>query len=246
MRFLFRRLGYGLALLLLIGAAFACGVGVGYFRWPPFRTLQAAAQATRLRLPDPAPSLYHDARTALFRELSGMPEIVMLGDSLTEWGNWHELVPEFRVINRGIAGDTSFGVLERLQEVIDRRPKLVFVMVGTNDLGLQVQPDTLLRNLREIVTRLRAASITPVAQSILFRGRWLQEDNTTIAAVNADLAAVCAAHGIRFLDLNPLMAPNGWLPDEMTYDGVHLTAAAYKVWREAVIRAASGLLSSDR
>ena len=175
-----------------------------------------------------------------------MPEIVMLGDSLTEWGNWHELVPEFRVINRGIAGDTSFGVLERLQEVIDRRPKLVFVMVGTNDLGLQVQPDTLLRNLREIVTRLRAASITPVAQSILFRGRWLQEDNTTIAAVNADLAAVCAAHGIRFLDLNPLMAPNGWLPDEMTYDGVHLTAAAYKVWREAVIRAATGLLSSDR
>jgi len=201
-------------------------------RWATFvcprsAPLQAAAQATRLRLPDPALSLYHDARTALFQELSGMPEIVMLGDSLTEWGNWHELVPEFRVINRGIAGDTSFGVLERLQEVIDRRPKLVFVMVGTNDLGLQVQPDTLLRNLREIVTRLRAASITPVAQSILFRGRWLQEDNTTIAAVNADLAAVCAAHGIRFLDLNPLMAPDGWLPDDMTYDGVHLTAAAY-------------------
>jgi lysophospholipase L1-like esterase len=235
-----------LALLLLIGAAFASGVAVGYFRWPPFRTLQAAAQASRVRLPDPAPSLYHDARAALFRELSGMPEIVMLGDSLTEWGNWHELVPEFRVINRGIAGDTSFGVLDRLQEVIDRRPKVVFVMVGTNDLGLQVPPERVLSNLREIVARLRDASITPVAQSILFRGRWLQEDNATIATLNAEWAAYCAAQGVRFLDLNPLMAPNGWLPDQITYDGVHLTAAAYKLWREAVIGVASELSSSER
>jgi lysophospholipase L1-like esterase len=61
----------------------------------------------------------------------------MLGDSLTEWGNWHELVPEHRIINRGIAGDTSSGVLDRLQEVIERRPKVVFVMIGTNDIGLQ-------------------------------------------------------------------------------------------------------------
>jgi len=68
------------------------------------------------------------------------PEIVMLGDSLTEWGNWHELVPEHRVINRGIAGDTSSGVLDRLQEVIERRPKVVFVMIGTNDIGLQSAP----------------------------------------------------------------------------------------------------------
>ena len=35
----------------------------------------------------------------------GSADIVMLGDSLTEWGNWHELVPEYRVINRGISGD---------------------------------------------------------------------------------------------------------------------------------------------
>ena len=71
----------------------------------------------------------------------------MLGDSLTEWGNWHELVPEFRIINPGIGGDTSSGVLDRLQEVIGRRPKVVFVMIGTNDIGLQVPHEVLLRNL---------------------------------------------------------------------------------------------------
>jgi len=225
--------------------AFVYGVGVGYFRWPPFGLIQAAVKTTRWRAPEPGRSAYHEARAALFRELSGMPDIVMLGDSLTEWGNWHELVPELRIINRGIAGDTSSGVLNRLAEVIDRRPKVVLVMIGTNDLGLQVPPETLLGNLRAIVTRLREASIIPVAQSILFRGGWLQADNATIAAVNADWAAFCAAQGVRFLDLNAVMAVNGQLPAAMTYDGLHLTAAAYRVWRDAVLRVAAEIQSAQ-
>src|SRR4051812_48699051 len=194
------------------------------------------------RAPGPGNSPYYEARTAQFRDLRGSADIVMLGDSLTEWGNWHELVPEHRVINRGIAGDTSSGVLDRLQEVIDRRPKVVFVMIGTNDTGLQVPAEALLSNLREIMMRLSNASIIPVAQSILFRGGWLHADNATIAAVNADLAAFCETQGVRFLDLNALMAVNGRLPDTMTYDGVHLTAAAYRVWRDAVARTAAEIL----
>lgn len=240
------RLGSMLAAALLASLAFAYGVAVGYCRWPPFGLIQALAQATAGVAPGPGQSAYHKARAALFRELSGMPEIVMLGDSLTEWGNWHELVPGFRVVNRGIAGDTSSGVLDRLQEVIDRRPEMVFVMVGTNDIGLQVPPENVLRNLREIVTRLRAASIVPVAQSILFRGGWPQADNAAIAAVNAALADFCAAQGVRFLDLNAAMAPNGRLSDEMTYDGLHLTAAAYRVWRDAVVRVAAEMRSAHR
>ncbi len=73
-----------IAAVLLTAVAFAYGVGVGYLRWPPFSTLQAAAQTTRWRAPDPGKSAYHEARAALFRELKGMPDIIMLGDSLTE------------------------------------------------------------------------------------------------------------------------------------------------------------------
>ena len=157
-------------------------------------------------------------------------------------GNCHELVPEYRIVNRGISGDTSSGVLDRLQEVIERRPKVVFVMVGTNDISREVPPRVLLRNLREIVTRLREASITVVAQSILLRGGWQQASNDTIAAVNSEWAAFCATQGVPFLDLNALMAVNSSLPDAMTYDGVHLTAAAYRVWRDAVVRTAADIL----
>src|SRR3954449_5765154 len=197
------------ALVALVAiTAFGYGACVGYYRWPPFGLLRAIAQTVNEQAPGPGNSPYYEARAAQFRDLRSPADIVMLGDSLTEWGNWHEMVPEFRIINRGIAGDTSSGVLDRLQEVIDRRPKVVFVMIGTNDIGLQVPPEALLSNLREIVTRLRNASIIPVAQSILFRGGWLHADNAIIAAVNADLAAFCATQGMRFLDLNALMAVN--------------------------------------
>ena len=232
-----------IAATLVAATAFGYGVGVGYYRWPPFGLLQAVGQTVNERAPKPGNSPYYEARTAQFRELRSMPEIVMLGDSLTEWGNWHELVPEFRVINRGIAGDTSFGVQDRLQEVIERRPKVVFVMIGSNDISLQVPPDVLLRNLREIVTKLRDASITPVAQSILFRAEWQHAANDTTASVNAKWAAFCAAEGVRFLDLNASMAVNKRLPDAMTFDGLHLTAAAYRVWRDAVARVAAEILS---
>ena len=71
--------------------------------------------------------------------------------------------------------DSSYNMLGTFQ------PEIILLMIGTNDIGLQVPPDVLLRNLRAIVTRLREASITPVAQSILFRGGWLQADNAVIA-----------------------------------------------------------------
>ena len=120
-----------IAVVLLTAVAFAYAGGVGYLRWPPFSTLQAAAQTTRWRAPDPGKSAYYEARTALLREIKVIPDIVMLGDSLTEWGNWHELMPQHHIINRGIAGDTSSSVLDRLDEVMQRQPKVVFVMVGT-------------------------------------------------------------------------------------------------------------------
>jgi lysophospholipase L1-like esterase len=231
------------ALVVIVATtAFGYGVGVGYYRWPPFGMLLNIARTVSEPASRSGNSSYYEARAAQHGGLRGSPDIVMLGDSLTEWGNWHELVPEYRIVNRGISGDTSSGVLDRLQEVIERRPKVVFVMVGTNDISRGVPPHVLQRNLREIVTRLREASITVVAQSILFRVGWQQASNDTIAAANAEWAAFCATQGVRFLDLNAVMAVNSSLPDTMTYDGVHLTAAAYRVWRDAVVRAAADIL----
>lgn len=68
--------------------------------------------------------------------------IVFAGDSLT--GGWKDLAkafPEIKVANRGIGGDTSRGLLFRFQEdVLDLNPKIIVILVGTNDLTAQGKP----------------------------------------------------------------------------------------------------------
>ena len=53
--------------------------------------------------------------------------IVFLGDSMTDNGNWKDLFPHEHVINMGIGGDTTQGLLNRLPQVIRLKPKKIFL-----------------------------------------------------------------------------------------------------------------------
>ncbi|MGJ1271751.1 GDSL-type esterase/lipase family protein [Sphingobacterium multivorum] len=70
---------------------------------------------------------------------NGMPmeteSVVFLGNSITFWGNWTERLQNMTVKNRGIAGDNTYGVLERLDGILVHKPKLIFLMIGVNDLA---------------------------------------------------------------------------------------------------------------
>jgi lysophospholipase L1-like esterase len=101
-----------------------------------------------------------------------MKTIVCIGDSLTEGADlpvghaWPSLVANALgadVVNRGIGGDTSQGVLSRLYpEVIDRKPGFVFIMGGTNDLWWGWEVKIILGNLFSAVFQARHHGITPV------------------------------------------------------------------------------------
>ena len=64
--------------------------------------------------------------------------IVFLGDSITEFLNVDEFLPSYHIIKRGIAGDTTSGVLRRLGEVIALKPRKLFLLIGTNDIGIDL------------------------------------------------------------------------------------------------------------
>jgi lysophospholipase L1-like esterase len=67
--------------------------------------------------------------------------IVFLGDSITDFFRVNEFFPGVYVINRGISGDTTDGVLNRLAEsVYELSPSKIFLMIGTNDLGNRAVP----------------------------------------------------------------------------------------------------------
>ena len=223
---------------ILIGSAvlvasFAYGIGVGRFGWPPATWLRSAHD----RILGPAPTdqvPYVAARISIFRNTPGQADIVMLGDSLTEGGNWQDILPDIRVMNRGITSDRSSGVLARLPEVISRRPRQVFLMIGVNDLFRGGTPEGTAETIGRIIRTLQEAQISPLLHSVVFVGEGHPDINASIQRLNDMLRETARRADVPFIDLNPILAPSGRLAPEFTYDGLHFRGEAYIRWRDAI------------
>lgn len=79
---------------------------------------------------------HYQGRMALFdTQPIKTGDIVFIGDSLTELGaNWSIRFDNLKVRNRGISGDTTYGVLARLQEIENSAPAVIFLLIGINDI----------------------------------------------------------------------------------------------------------------
>ena len=65
----------------------------------------------------------------------GFNKIVFLGNSITQGLLRHtDKLSGNNIVNRGISGDHTDGVLARLEEIIHYKPKAVFLLIGVNDL----------------------------------------------------------------------------------------------------------------
>lgn len=166
-------------------------------------------------------------------------DIVMLGNSLTqEGGNWNIKLDVTNAKNRGISGDNTDGALARLNELICRKPSVVFMMVGTNDLFLSYSPEKVAHNIDTIgtilSTELPQARI--IVQTIMPLGAG-HNKKSKVLEINNLLKAIDGST-YELLDTYEHMANEaGDLPEEYTYDGVHLTAEGYSLW--------SGFLSAE-
>ena len=165
-----------------------------------------------------------------------MIKLLMLGDSLVEWGDWTKHLPDVAVINRGIAGEMTEELSARLMDEIEDcpDPDVVLVQSGTNNLlmGYMFFPaifSTMMQRLRLCYpqTPLILCSLTPMPAAPI------QE----IEQVNRELERVAAATGnCVFLDLVgpfteqclPITHP-GFLADQ-----VHLSTRGYQVWAGAI------------
>lgn len=163
-------------------------------------------------------------------------DVVMLGNSLTEWVEWNELLGRKNIANRGIAGDVTGGYLHRLEQIYKLKPKLCFIEGGINDLYADVPVDIVVEQYVKIVEEFRSHSIIPVMQSTLFvspKWRDAAAKNKEVAELNTQLEEFAKNNSIEFINLNAVMSINSLLRDELTHDGIHLTAAGYKIWGAA-------------
>jgi predicted alpha-1,2-mannosidase len=166
-------------------------------------------------------------------------EIIFLGNSITAGGEWSELLQNPKAKNRGIGGDDTDGVLERLKEVTSSQPAKVFVLIGTNDLAYGKSVDHISENHKKIVSRIRSESpetriymqsVLPVDDAVHYT-----RPNASMSEINKRLKQYCAESGVTYIDIVPVFADeNGKLNKKYSNDGLHLNAEGYLQWVNAI------------
>lgn len=200
------------------------------------------AQVTNQRLFDTIPFIPdHGAkRIALFeKEPVSAGKIIFLGNSITEGGDWRKLTGDNSVINRGIGGDITFGVLKRLPDVIQRKPSKLFILIGINDIGKDIPDAVIADNVRKIIERVKSESPKTLIyiQSILPLNPYVEgfpqhyDKENHVVHTNELLREVVHATKTRFVNLYPLFLDKQQrLDKKFTADGLHLSSIAYEVW----------------
>lgn len=162
--------------------------------------------------------------------------IIFLGDSQIQQAEWHEMFgDEPMVLNRGITGDYTAGVLERLGEVLRHKPLKIFLLIGVNDLVAGKKVAEIEGYYRSIVQRTRSESpdselfllsVLPVNNDV----RKVGLENDRINELNERIRQIAKDFALPFIDLyTPLSDADGKLAAKFTDDGLHLNGLGYVV-----------------
>lgn len=169
--------------------------------------------------------------------------VVFVGDSITYGCNWAATLGNSNIVNQGISGNTTRDILARLDSVADPQARAYFIMAGINDLIRGIPSAAIVSNIRKIVLALKQASPNAdiILQSILpvnSRIRPFPFETSLVGNVNKELQLIADTKArVVFLDLYPsFQDEHGWLKKELTYDGLHLSAAGYDTWAEILRR----------
>ncbi len=173
---------------------------------------------------------------------AGKPRVVFLGDSITDGWRLHEYFPGQDFVNRGISGQITGEMLGRMKaDVIDRRPAVMVVLAGTNDIARGVPLTTIQNNLSMIADLAVAHGIKPIFASVLPIHDYNKEKNprfemslgrppAVIRQLNAFIENMCRERKFVYLDYSSAMSDNrGYLKVELAEDGLHPNASGYRV-----------------
>lgn len=209
--------------------------------------MPALAQNTAL-----VPAIFQEQRHEGFLEEArrGGIECLLMGDSITDW--WARSGAEvyavsfapLRCANLGIAGDRTQGVLWRMDhgELEGYSPKLMMLMIGTNNLGGRRPGNTpaeIAMAISVIVTKFR--STFPDAKVLLLGvfPRGAEAGNQyrgPIRQINDLIANLDDGEYVRYMDIGDVfLEPDGSISTEIMADGLHPTAVGYQRWADAVM-----------
>ena len=190
-------------------------------------------------------------------------EIVFTGSSLCELFPINEMLqnvePRIRVYNRGIGGDVTDGLLERMDEsIFDLEPKKVFINIGTNDISRpEYKRERLMSQYRKILMQIQARlpetkiyvmSYYPVNRELpgadpeAVKAQFGARTNAELKEVNAEVEKMAEELGCTYINVFDYIDANddikdekGQLKAEYTVEGMHMYANGYAVVLEKLM-----------
>ena len=191
---------------------------------------------------------HYQQRLALF---STQPlekgDVVFIGDSLTELGaNWAVRFENLKIRNRGIAGDTTYGVLARLDELESSQPSAVFILIGINDIFNLFYEQQIKKlsdaaaNIAKITSRLNNS--LPNTKIFVLGLLPDHRDFITVMAkeVNRQILSITNPN-FTFLNFHDQFAVDGVMNPELTTDGTHLNRKGYQIWKNVLLPHLDGI-----
>lgn len=172
-------------------------------------------------------------------------DIIFLGNSITANTDWTELLALPHLKNRGISGDITYGVLERLDEVIEGKPKKVFILIGINDISRNIPDELILNNYKKMISRIKRGSPKTkiIVQTLLptnntfdkFKNHYNKEAH--LLWLNTELTKLAVSEKLTLIDLYPhFLDSDKRLDRRYTIDGLHLSVEGYARWKEILMQ----------
>ena len=189
-------------------------------------------------------STYYYQRATLFEQLPvTSDDILFVGNSITDGGEWAELFDNPHVKNRGISGDTTWGGYDRISTLLKGKTRQIFLMIGINNVPQGVGADSIASDIRMIVRKIKSESpetevllqgVLPVNPDLnMFSGhtsKW-----QLIPDINKAIMEVADNEKVNFIDLySHFVNEEGKMSVEYTNDGLHLMGKGYILWRDIV------------
>src|SRR5215471_15756357 len=220
--------------------------------------------------PAPANVAFHnernDTRHQGFVDIAkkGNIDLLFVGDSITDWFYWPLRGGEatggkvweanfapLKPANFAIAGDTTQGVLWRMQndELEGFKAKLIVLMLGTNNtasnpVGQIIEGDRLI--VEEFKKQQPQAKVLVLGVFPRNNARAPEQTpvlNATIKAVNTGLAQFADGKQVFYMDIGDKFLVNGLVPADIMADGLHPTAKGYQIWADAILPTVKKLMN---
>lgn len=167
--------------------------------------------------------------------------IVFLGDSLTNFYPVQEFFHDDRMVNRGIADETTSEIFKRIDEIAVLEPRAVFLLAGINNYVhsvKKVSADSVVSGIMEIAEKLRTFSKEVYVLSLYpvnpkkrkFSKAYLRRaTNGAVLQANVLIKNECKKRGFVYVDVHAsLLNREGMLDENYTIEGLHLNYMGYE------------------